>query len=103
MIDGVPGEGLWTNIFYDSSNLGANAFVSNTGGKYQTQSLSSWEALGYDAGAQSGNPQFQDPSTNNYTIPGSSPAHAMGIYNLPVSQMGLGGFQKANSYDLYGT
>jgi len=55
-------------------------------------SLSSWLAMGYDQHSLTGqDPQFIDPSNDNYTVSSSSPALNLGFRNFqygPVSQVG---------------
>jgi hypothetical protein len=87
----------WTNNFYASSNLGSRDFAAMVNGKVQFQSLSAWEAVGYDAGSATGDPLFVDPSNGNYLLQPGSPALSLGIVNPPIDQAGLAGYVPSSS------
>ena len=73
------------------------ALVSNV---YRANALSAWEALGYDSGAKTGSVVFVDPGGGNYSLAPGSAALAAGIANLPLTQMGLAGYESSNAYAL---
>jgi parallel beta-helix repeat protein len=96
---GTTANARWTDNFYDSTVIGAKSFAAFVLSTYTAASLTAWEALGYDAGASSGNPNFVNKSAGNYALAPGSPALAAGIVNLPTGKMGLAGFTGGNVYD----
>ena len=96
---GDPSAASWTGNFYDVAGLSPTAFISDTAGAYKVQSLSSWQAAGYDAGATAGVPGFV---TGSYALASGSAAAAAGITVPAIGQSGLAGFVATNSYDLAG-
>jgi len=75
------------NLFYSSPT--DTYLVSRDGG---TMSLQAWLAMGYDQHSLTGqDPQFIDPSSDNYTVSSGSPALNLGFHNFqygPVNQVG---------------
>ncbi len=96
---GTTANAQWTHNFYDSTALAGKSFASFVASTYSAATLTAWEALGYDAGARSGNPGFVNKAAGNYALASGSSALAAGIANLPTSKMGLGGFSGGNAYD----
>ncbi len=96
---GTTGNAQWTSNFYDSTTLATKSFAAFVASTYSAASIGTWESMGYDAGASSGNPGFVNKATGNYTLATGSPAFATGITNLPVNKMGLAGFSGGNAYD----
>ncbi len=89
---GTTGDAMWSGNFYDTTVLGGRVFGSLDPGAYQANTLSAWEALGYDTGAIAGDAGFANAAGGDYTLAAGSAALAAGIANLPLSSIGLAGF-----------
>ena len=91
-------EDTWNNTFFNnvdnnlywdvSSNIGTATGILPIG----NGSLAAWQAQGYDTHSMVADPLLTDPEHDDFSLPASSPALALGFTPLPLTKIGNLGY-----------
>ncbi|MBT7163257.1 MAG: right-handed parallel beta-helix repeat-containing protein [Victivallales bacterium] len=79
------------NLYWDSRDAPLQFSLDHGDAPDALVAFPAWQATGKDSHSAIADPKFRDPDSHDYRLTPESPAHALGIRSIDVSEVGLYG------------